>query len=291
MTVPQLHRYDTILMSSSAGKDSQAMLDYVVALADEQGFSRSRIVVAHADLGDVEWPGTPELAAEQAAHYGLRFEVVSRIGKVKEDDQGTLYKRGEKFGGLLDYVERRGKWPDSQNRYCTSDFKRAPIRALITRLHREHGSDRPYRMLCTMGQRAAESKPRAKYLPFARGAAPGRDTREGCTEKREVDTWLPIHSWTTEMVWERIRKSGVRYHPVYDTGMKRLSCRLCIFAPEAALMLAGSLAPDLLAEYVRVETKIGHTFRNKFSLRVIKDRLDAGERPTAAAADDGCWNM
>lgn len=290
MSAPDLTRYDRILVSSSAGKDSQAMLDLVVTLADAQGVQRDRLVVVHADLGRMEWPGTRELAEEQARHYGLRFEVVSRIGKVKVDNQGALYKRGETFGDMLDYAERRGKWPDNMNRWCTSDFKRGPIRSLLTRLHEEHGKGRAFRVLCTMGMRAEESSKRAKFSPFTKGAAPGKDTTEGCTALRSVETWLPLHDWTTDQVWERIRASGVRHHPAYDLGMKRLSCRLCIFAPDAALMLAGSQAPDLLADYVRVEEKIGHTFRNKFSLRVIKDRLDAGERPTMAA-DDGCWGM
>lgn len=79
--VPNLRDYDWIVVSSSAGKDSQAMLDYVVRLADRAGM-KDRVVVVHADLGRVEWEGTGELAAEQAAAYGVRFEVVSRIGGI-----------------------------------------------------------------------------------------------------------------------------------------------------------------------------------------------------------------
>jgi len=74
---PSLRDYDTILVNSSAGKDSQAMLDYVVAQARAQGVL-DRVVVVHADLGRVEWEGTRELAEAQARHYGLRFEVVQK---------------------------------------------------------------------------------------------------------------------------------------------------------------------------------------------------------------------
>jgi 3'-phosphoadenosine 5'-phosphosulfate sulfotransferase (PAPS reductase)/FAD synthetase len=289
---PDLASYDTILVSSSAGKDSQAMLDHVVGLCDAASIPRKRIVVVHADLGRMEWPGTRELAAEQAAHYGVRFEVVSRIGVVKSDDQGTTYRRGETFGDILDYASRRGMWPDAQSRWCTSEFKRGPIRKLITRLHREHGATCRYRVLCCMGMRAQESSKRKQFLPFVTGAAPGKkNTRDACTDLRHVDTWLPLHTWSTEDVWAAIRRSGVRHHPAYDTGMKRLSCRLCIFAPADVLMLAGSLAPDLLADYVAVETKTGHTFRKGFALRVIQERLAAGERPKGATSDDGCWDM
>lgn len=74
---PSLRDYDTILVNSSAGKDSQAMLDYVVEKARAEGVL-DRVVVVHADLGRVEWEGTRELAEAQARHYGLRFEVVQK---------------------------------------------------------------------------------------------------------------------------------------------------------------------------------------------------------------------
>lgn len=86
---PDFHRYDFVLVNSSAGKDSQAMLSQVVAQADKAGYPRSKIIVVHADMGRAEWEGTQELAAQQAAHYGLRFEVVKRerndlIGDIEE---------------------------------------------------------------------------------------------------------------------------------------------------------------------------------------------------------------
>jgi 3'-phosphoadenosine 5'-phosphosulfate sulfotransferase (PAPS reductase)/FAD synthetase len=77
-------------------------------------------------------------------------------------------------------------------------------------------------------------------------------------------------------VWERIRRSGVPHHPAYDLGMPRLSCSFCIFAPPAALLLAGKHRPELLAEYVAIEEEIGHTFRHRLSLRVIQEELAAG---------------
>lgn len=96
---PELESYDTILVNSSAGKDSQAMLDRVVRLCDERGISRDKILVVHADLGKVEWDGTRELAEEQAKHYGLRFEVVER-------EQGDLL---EQVRDRYDRMQQREK--------------------------------------------------------------------------------------------------------------------------------------------------------------------------------------
>lgn len=284
---PTLTGYHWIVVNSSAGKDSQAMLDYVVQLARAAGVLE-RVVVVHCDLGRMEWAGTRELAERQAAHYGLRFEVVSRIGGTAKVD-GKAYRAGETFGDLLDYVERRQKWPDNQNRFCTSDFKRGPVSTLLTRLaaeSRKSGVRYP-RLLNCLGLRAQESPGRAKEDPF-------QSDEKNTNGRRLVDRWLPIHDWTTERVWERIRASGVEHHRAYDVGMKRLSCAFCIFAPKAALLIAAKHNPELLREYARVEQKIGHTFTKKLPIVEVLAAYEAGEAEHAedrSAADDGCWNM
>lgn len=266
---PDLGSYDVILVNSSAGKDSQAMLEKLVVLADAAGV-RDRLVVVHCDLGRVEWNGTRELAARQAAHYGVRFEVVSRPQ-----------------GDLLSHVESRKMWPSSTARYCTSDHKRGQVRKVMTMLADEVRARKggQARILNCMGLRADESPARAKKISFEFDA-------KASNGRRHVDTWLPIFVWNTEQVWASIKTSGVEHHRAYDLGMKRLSCVFCIFAPKAALLIAGLHNPALLDTYVKVETKIGHDFRKGFKLRVIQDELAAGVDTSALASDDtGCWNM
>ncbi len=123
-----------------------------------------------------------------------------------------------------------------------------------------------------MGLRAEESPARSRKPSFAfdDSASNGR---------RHVDVWLPIHHWTVEQVWDRIRVSGVRHHPAYDLGMPRLSCCFCIFSPRSALLLAGKHNPELLAEYVEVEKQIGHRFRLELPLASIQEALAKGEEP------------
>jgi 3'-phosphoadenosine 5'-phosphosulfate sulfotransferase (PAPS reductase)/FAD synthetase len=246
--------YDWIVINSSAGKDSQAMLDVIVEQADAQGVSRDRLVVAHADLGRAEWQGTRALAQEQAEHYGLRFEVVKRAQ-----------------GDLLEHARKRGKWFSPTARYCTSDHKRGQVSRLLTQLAREAAGD-PARILNCMGMRAQESRSRAA-LPVLK-----RDARQS-NGRRTVDVWLPIHDWSVEQVWARIRQSGVRHHRAYDLGMPRLSCCFCIFAPKAALLLAGKHNRALLDEYVQVEQEIGHSFTQTIRLAEVKADLDAGVEP------------
>jgi len=257
MTNPNLRSYDRILVNSSAGKDSQAMLDYLVELADAQGVSRDRFVVVHCDLGRVEWEGTAELAAEQAAHYGLRFEIVRRD-----------------LGDLLDQVESRhatnvskGKdiapWPSSQARWCTSDQKTAQVLKLITRLTDELAHlGRQVRILNCLGIRAEESAARAKKAAWEKDP-------KACNGKRDVDRWLPIFAWTEEQVWDRIWASGVRWHDAYDKGMSRLSCAFCVLASKGDLIIAAQHNQGLAQEYLAVEVKVGKRFTNDLSMADI----------------------
>lgn len=242
---PNLAAYDVILVNSSGGKDSQAMLDEVCTLADATGVL-DRVTVLHCALGHVEWPGTSALARKQAEHYGVRYE-----------------QRHREQGLLLDQVRHRGKWPSSSARYCTSDQKRGPARKLITQLVAELGElHRPARVLNCMGLRAEESRARLKKARLSRDEA-------ASSGRRTVDTWLPIHDWTETQVWQRIRESGVPYHPAYDQGMSRLSCSLCVLASRADLVRAAQLRPELAAEYAELEAEIGHRFRNDLSMADI----------------------
>lgn len=170
MTNPDLVTYDWIVINSSAGKDSQAMLDHVVTLCDAAGVPRSRLVVLHCDLGkspkghEIEWPGTKELAEEHAAHYGLRFIMVKRgvqgfLEKIEgvgfwprsttryctsffKRDQGqkavnalaSQAAKGPWPANLLEMVEHRGMWPSNEQRYCTSKTKQDPANTALTAL-------------------------------------------------------------------------------------------------------------------------------------------------------------
>jgi 3'-phosphoadenosine 5'-phosphosulfate sulfotransferase (PAPS reductase)/FAD synthetase len=249
-----LTTYDVIVVNSSAGKDSLAMLDYICEMAREQGVL-DRVTVVHADLGRVEWAGTKELAERQAVAQGVPFVAVKRPQ-----------------GDLLAHVEERGMWPDSARRYCTSDHKRGQVARVITALCAATGRHvRVTRVLNCMGLRAQESPARAKKVELSRDARLSNG-------KREVTVWLPLLAWTEAQVWARIRSRGLEYHPAYDLGMPRLSCVFCVFASRSALLIAGRHNRALLDEYVAVEQRIGHTFRKSLPILQIRDAVDAGEQ-------------
>jgi len=260
-----LHNYDVIVINTSGGKDSQTMMKVVCDLAELQDLDTSRLVAVHADLGRVEWVGTADLAERQAEAHGIEFRKISR-------------QRGD----LLDQVRQRRMWPSSTTRFCTSDQKRDQVKKILVQLQRERKvQGAPFRILNCMGLRAQESPARAKKESFTRNS-------RASTQSRIVDDWLPILEWTEEQVWSSIKESGVEYHQAYDLGMPRLSCVFCIFAPKAALALAGKHNRELMREYADVEREIGHTFRKDLSIAEL-EREVAEDAPIGELS--GAWNM
>ena len=266
MRVPDNLEWSWVVINSSSGKDSQTALRCTVAACDAARIPRDRIVVSHQDLGKMEWKGCRELAETQAKHYGLRFEVT----RYRDKDGNS--------SDLLEYVRKRGKWPSSTTRFCTSEFKRGPGNRVLSMLRRE----RPGHILQVFGFRAEESPARAKRSVLQKN---GRAS----TKQWEVWDWLPIHDWTTEQVWADIRESEVPYHPAYDLGMPRLSCCFCIFAPFSALVKAGKANPELLDEYVEAEKQMGHDFQHNKPIRLVKEAIEHNLQ--IQESDDGKWNM
>jgi 3'-phosphoadenosine 5'-phosphosulfate sulfotransferase (PAPS reductase)/FAD synthetase len=252
-----LQDYDIVIINSSAGKDSICALYEVCRLAKKQNFPIERIVVSHQDLGDMEWKGTRDLVKKQADFFGLKTYYSKRRNKNGYEET------------ILEYVERRGKWPSNKQRYCTSDFKRGPGGRVVTSLTKELGK---CKVLYVFGFRKDESPSRAKKEVL-------KLNKKLTTKNRIVNDWLPIHDWNTKKVWSTIKMNNLPYHPAYDLGMPRLSCCFCIFSPFDALVVAGKANPQLLDRYIEVENKIGHTFRNEFAIESVKTAINNNYQP------------
>ncbi|MFD4529938.1 phosphoadenosine phosphosulfate reductase family protein [Streptomyces sp. NPDC058470] len=250
-----------LLVQSSAGKDSVVALDRVVRWAKATG-CLDKVVVVHADIGqDAEWPGVRDLARQQAERYGLRFVVVKAPV------------------GFLGMVEKRGMWPDAQNRLCTSTLKRDEAAKLFTQIVDELGLDEQALIVNCLGIRADESPSRRKKheLAIDHRASNGR---------RLVLTWHPVFHLSEQDIWQEIVDNTLDYHPVYDTLIPRLSCIFCILASFDVLVRAVRLCWVLGLEtpttYTDLEDRIGHRFKNKFSLAEVvaeASRLEATEGP------------
>lgn len=215
------------VVNHSGGKDSQAML----AAMRAWGIPARQLLVIHADLGEVEWPGNVDHIRDTAPDLPL---VVATPAT-----------------GFFDMVERRGMFPDPARRQCTSDLKRTPIEREVRRYLKAHPEFGGLVVNC-MGLRAEESAARAKKAPLRFSA---KNSKAG----REWLEWLPILDWSLAEVWAAIRAAGQEPHPVYKAGMSRLSCSFCIMASRADLTTAAKLRPCLYRRIVQMEKRLGHT--------------------------------
>jgi len=225
--------------STSGGKDSQAMYIQLLELVP-----RHQITLVHADLGEVEWHGVQQHIHKTTSHELHVVRAIWADGSEKN---------------LLGMVEKRGMWPSSAHRQCTSDLKRGPIYKFIRGHMKSHGFTRAVNC---MGLRAGESAARAKLE--------SRKLNKILSKAgREVYDWLPIHDWSTEEVFEAIAAAGQEPHPAYATGNERLSCMFCIMGSTNDLQNAARQRPELAAKMIALEEKIGHTFKNRQSLKSI----------------------
>lgn len=221
------------VVNHSGGKDSQAMLIRLL-----ETIPARQIVVVHASLGSVEWPGALELAKKQARDAGCDF-IVARATK-------TLFEMVERrFANRPDTPS----WPSAANRQCTSDLKRGPIRREVRRYAKAHGFNI---VVNCMGFRAQESPARAKRDIFAKNL-------NASTASREWFDWLPIHTLTTAEVFETISNAGQKPHHAYALGNERLSCVFCIMGSRNDLANGAKHNPALFAEYAALEKKTGYT--------------------------------
>lgn len=149
---------------------------------------------------------------------------------------------------FLTMVEKRGKFPSPKYRQCTSDLKRGPIQKWI----RNNIADR--HIVNCMGLRAAESPARAKLKTLKRD-------KTMTNSKRTVWTWLPIHDWSDEEVYQYLEDNNLPLHPVYNY-LNRFSCRVCIFNTPQQLKAIKRHDPEAFTIISTLEQKIGFTMRH-----------------------------
>ena len=251
MKPPDLHtliRQGAVFYTShSGGKDSQAMYAGI-----RRRVPHDRIVVVHADLGEIEWEGVQDHIRATIAHD---LNVV-RANKT-----------------FFDMVRHRAatrpdvpSFPDGGRRQCTSDLKRGPIYKFIRRDMNGRGAQLGINVL---GLRAEESPGRKRLPPWA-------VNKTLSTTARTVYNWLPIHTLTTAQVFNRIREAGQEPFRAYAAGNRRLSCVFCIFGCASDIANGRRERPELFREYIELENETGWTM---FPGESLAQRAAEGNTP------------
>ena len=239
--------------SHSGGKDSQAMYSMLSKLLPPE-----RIVVLHADLGEVEWAGTQEHINRNITH-DLNVVAAYYASKGKLSPGVTPGTRKT----LLVEVDRKMRvnptappWPAAGPRWCTSDLKTGPSYKFIRQDMKARGTQ--FSVNC-LGIRAQESTERGKKIPVELN-------KKLSIAGRTVINWLPIFEWTTAMVFGEIKRAGQTPHPAYADGNERLSCMFCIMGSGNDLAHAKRVNPELAQKYFDLEAKSGYSMFHKRSL-------------------------
>lgn len=252
----------TLAISISGGKDSQALL---IALAHAYKVNkwRGNIFAIHSDLGRAEWSMSLDHVKAMCERAGIELIVCRR-------EQGDLQDQIEQRAAKL---EGTGKpfWPSSAARYCTSDQKRGPIDKVLRQFDC---------VISAEGMRAEESAARAEKDCVS-------ERSQIVTKTRQAYTWLPLHNWTEQDVWEAIGTSkadldarrklyqegkeeeallGWPAHPAYVFGNQRLSCSLCVLASKGDLINGARHNPEYFQALVALEQSTGFSFRKNFRL-------------------------
>lgn len=219
------------ICNDSAGKDSQAMKIILKSIIPER-----QLIIIHAHLPEVEWEGNLD-------------HIIKYSGKTP-----VFQVQAKKT--FFEMVQRRFEnrpevpsWPSSSTRQCTSDLKRAPIQKFINNYAKNNGFTK---VVNCMGLRAQESSSRAKKQPF-------RFMPDKSAKHRKQYEWLPIHDWSLDEVWGKIKEVDQKPHYAYSLGMSRLSCKICIMSNDEDIKIAGSHDPKLAETYIKWEEITGYT--------------------------------
>lgn len=219
--------------SHSGGKDSQAMY---ITLRDV--VPADRLIVIHADLGEMEWTGTFEHVQKYVTH---------ELYKVKSEKS------------FFDITRERGMFPSGKVRFCTDKLKTDEIMKLACSILRERGFTTGVN--CT-GIRSEESPGRAGKPAFALNDDFSTKPRTKVTTMHHGLTfydWMPIKELMTEDVYRMILGAGEELHAAYTFGMSRLSCCFCIMGSRTDMKISAQHNSELLEKYRALEVELGHT--------------------------------
>lgn len=272
---PNLSKYDYIIIAFSGGKDSFACL---LTLLD-MGVPREKIELWHHLVDGKEgshlmdWPCTVPYIQAAAKAFEVPLYLSWKVGGFEREmlrhNQRTAPTRFEtpegevrQIGGIRGKLGTRLKFPQvSANlrvRWCSAYLKIQVAAAALRNQERFENA----KTLVITGERAEESRARARYVEFQ---AHGADNRNG-KSKRHIDHWRNVLKLRAIEIWRLMEKYRVNPHPAYRLGWGRVSCQSCIFGSHHQWASIACINPDGLAVIADYEHEFGLTIHRKLSV-------------------------
>lgn len=209
----------TLAVSISGGKDGQAMLNAVVSAHKAHGWTGS-IFAVHAHLGVMEWSQSLPHCQWMCDRLGIELIVVSRP---QGDLLDEIEERERKLAG-----QGKPPFPDAQNRYCTSDQKRAQIDKVLRAAPFPDSQNR----YCTSHHKSNQID-KVLRSPFP------SPTQRYCTSDQKRDQILKVHrehSLIVSAMGFRSAESPARAKRSAVSVQKRITAKaLCDLTPAEAL--------------------------------------------------------
>ncbi len=269
-----LHDYDKYIVSFSGGKDSTALLLYLL----DNDVPKERIELWHQEIDGrgrtlFDWEVTPDYCRKLGEAFGIPVYFQWKAGGFEREmlREGSLtapvcYELPDRSiiqtGGTRGKPSTRRRFPqpspDLRTRWCSAYLK---IDVCATALRHDERFQN-IRTLVLSGERGEESKQRASYAILEPDKA---DLRKGRIP-RYIDRFRPLRDWKEQKIWDLLEKYRVRPHPCYFMGFGRCSCKFCVFGNCHQFASAACVSKMQFETLIRFEKDFGYTMKRDTDL-------------------------
>ena len=273
-----LYNYDKYIISFSGGKDSTALLLFLL----DNNVPKKKIELWHQDIDGkgrslFDWEVTPDYCRKLGAAFDIPVYYQWKVGGFEREmlrlDERTApicfeLPNGcvQQMGGDRGTPSTRRKFPqpspDLKVRWCSAYLKIDVCAAAL----RNQERFKNIRTLVLSGERGEESKQRAKYAILEPDRA---DLRNGRKFFRHIDRFRPIRDWKERQIWDILEKYRVRPHPCYFMGFGRCSCKFCIFGNCHQFASAACISKHQADCLVQFEKEFGYNLKRDTDLATL----------------------
>lgn len=169
--------------------------------------------------------------------FNYAFEDPDTVKFIREKYPDVTIMKKEK--SYFQLIREKGFLPTSDIRYCCEYFKENSKNAVITGIRRQESANRKKRKMFGVKGKKKINKYNEMFSA-------------DCTETGNTPLMLhPILYYSTDEIWEYIKKYNMAYPSLYDKGQTRCGCMLCPLAQLKANMYYIKKYPNLLPSFYR----------------------------------------